>query len=165
MNLILIPLMTALLGWLIAWLFIKLIFMNWKGGLATLVAKIEIEKLISAETSLAQFESTLPYIDAQLDTFFKHKLSEKMPMIAMFIGDKTITQLKEVFIEELKAIFPNLIQQFALTAKNNFFKKLQQKWKPILEPALLKATKQYRILAFVIGLIWGILLVMLTHLL
>lgn len=163
MNWILIPLMTAILGWLIAWLFVKLVFINWNGGLAKLIASIKIEKIITAETSSKQFDSVLPYIDAELDDFFKNKLGDKMPMIAMFIGDKTVAQLKSVFMEELKLIFPNLIQQFAQTAKDDFAKQLQQKWRPILEPALLHKTRNYRTLAFIIGFVWGILILKLTH--
>ncbi len=165
MNLILIPLMTAILGWLVAWLFVKLIFSNWNGGLTNMIESIKVENFITAESSLNQFDLVLPFIDAQLEDFFKNKLGEKMPMIAMFVGDKTVAQLKAVFIEELKVLFPNLIQQFAANAKHDFAKNLQLKWKPILEPALLKATRKYRIGAFAIGLVWGILILMLSYLL
>ena len=165
MNLILIPLMTAILGWLIAWLFVKLVFINWNGGLAKLIDSIKIEEIITAESSSIQFNSVLPYIDARLDDFFKNKLGDKMPMIAMFIGEKTVAQLKSVFMEELSLLYPSLMKQIAQSAKDDFSKQLQQKWRPILEPALFHKTRNYRILAFIIGMVWGIIILMLTHLL
>ena len=33
-------------------------------------------------------------------------------MIAMFIGEKTISQLKAVFMQELKELFPVILQQY-----------------------------------------------------
>jgi uncharacterized membrane protein YheB (UPF0754 family) len=35
-----------------------------------------------------------------------------MPMIAMFIGDKTIAQLKAVFMQELEALFPVIMKNY-----------------------------------------------------
>jgi len=35
-----------------------------------------------------------------------------MPMVSMFIGEKTIQQLKAVFMEELKLLFPSLIGNY-----------------------------------------------------
>jgi hypothetical protein len=81
----------------------------------------------------------------------------------MFIGDKTIEQLKEVFVEELRDIFPSLIQHLAAKTKDDFSEQLTTKWKPILEARLLKTTRSYRIIAFSIGLVWGILILILTH--
>ena len=35
-----------------------------------------------------------------------------MPMVAMFIGDKTIAQFKAVFMEEMEALLPIFIQSY-----------------------------------------------------
>ncbi len=163
MDYILIPLLSAFLAWFIAWFFVKAIFMNWNKGLTQQIEAFDIEHKLSSETTKAQFESVLPFIDEQLDQFFKHKLSEKMPIVSMFIGDKTVNQLKTVFIEELQILFPELVKKFATSAKEDFAHNLQKKWKPILEPALLKATRKYRLLAIFIGLIWGVLILLLTN--
>ena len=55
----------------------------------------------------------MPLVEEQIDHFLRIKLGEQMPMISMFIGDKTIQQLKNIFMEELTTLFPNLINQYA----------------------------------------------------
>ncbi len=61
----------------------------------------------------ANFEKVRPLIEEHIDDFLRNKLKEQMPMISMFIGDKTITSLKEVFIKEIEQLFPRVIGQFA----------------------------------------------------
>jgi len=163
MNLFMIPLMTGLLGWLITWLFVKLIFWPNHAGIKKLLGQLDISLIINKENSKQQFEAILPTIDQQLNDFFTHKLGAKLPMVSMFIGDKTIEQLKEVFVEELREIFPYLIQHLAAKTKNDFSENLSTKWRPLLESSLLKATRIYRIIAFSIGIVWGILILILTH--
>ncbi len=163
MSLIIIPLMTAILAWFIAWLFVKLIFWPNNAGILNLLQKIDIEKIVNKENSAQQFEAILPAIDLQLNEFFTHKLSQKMPMISMFIGEKTIVQLKAVFVEELREIFPSLIQQMVNKTKNDFSLNLSSKWGSIMAAALFKWTRKFRFIAFSIGLAWGILIVILTH--
>ena len=165
MNLIIVPLMSAILGWLVAWLFIKAIFISWEGGLSKMISTIEIDKMITKEMSLQQFDSALPIIDEQLDQFFKQRLGEKMPMISMFIGDKTVNELKTVFMDELKSLFPSLVHQFLFKAQQDFANTISNKWRPILEPKLLKATRKLRIIASILGLLWGIITILLIHLL
>jgi uncharacterized membrane protein YheB (UPF0754 family) len=70
----------------------------------------EIEKNI---TDPKHFESIRPMADEQIENFLRHKLKEVFPMIGMFIGDKTINQLKEVFMAELQTLFPAAIKMYA----------------------------------------------------
>ncbi len=163
MHLLIIPLMTALLAWFIAWFFIKALFINWSQGLQKQIASLQLNQLISKNAMDTQFEAVLPYIDEQLDHFFTTKLGEKMPIVSMFIGDKTVAQLKSVFLEELQLLFPELVGKLAENSKADFAQNLHKKWKPILEPTLLKATRTYRILAFIFGLAWGFLIQAITH--
>ncbi|MEN9701781.1 MAG: hypothetical protein RIR55_1107 [Bacteroidota bacterium] len=165
MILILIPIMSAILGWFIAWLFIKILFAPWNNSLKNFIQNLQIETIVPASSSKAQIEAILPLIDEKFDQFFKHKIGEKMPMISMFIGDKTVAQLKSIFLEELQLIFPDVLNQFLNNAKDDFSKNISSKWRLILEPILLKATKKYRFIAFTIGLIWGIITLLLIHLL
>ena len=76
-------------------------------------------------------------------------------MIAMFIGDKTIQQLKEVFIEELQNMFPDLLQAFGKNIQETIVDQFEQKSLPIIEQGLLKATAPLRKLAIAFGIIWG----------
>jgi uncharacterized membrane protein YheB (UPF0754 family) len=48
-----------------------------------------------------------------MDDFLRNKLNQQMPMIGMFIGDKTIGTLKTIFIQEIETLFPQVMQQFA----------------------------------------------------
>jgi hypothetical protein len=82
----------------------------------------------------------------------------------MFIGDKTVAQLKSIFLDELQLIFPTVLNQYINNVKVDFAKNISSKWRFILEPILLKATRKYRIIAFTIGLIWGIITLLLIHL-
>ena len=163
MHFLFIPIMTALFGWMVAWLFVKALFINWEGGLSQYISTLKIEQLITPEVSLKQFDLLLPTLDKHLDDFFNNKLTQKMPMIAMFIGNKTIEQLKEVFIEELKLMFPELVQKLLNGSIKEFESALQQKWKKSLEISLLKATRKIRIAAFILGFLWGILLLLLNN--
>ena len=160
MQFLIIPIMTAIFGWIIAWLFVKVLFLNWKGGLNQSIVNLNIDQFITNEASLKQFDLLMPTLDKHLDDFFNHKLTQKMPIIAMFIGNKTIDQLKEVFIEELKLMFPELIQKL-LKGSVKEMETLDQKWIKTLESALFKATSKIRIAAFVLGFLWGILLFLL----
>ncbi len=74
------------------------------------------EKLAGPES----FEKIRPVVEEQIDDFLRNKLKSQMPMIAMFIGDKTIESLKKVFMTELERIFPMVIGQYA----NNFLQDL-----------------------------------------
>jgi|688.fasta_scaffold419823_1 uncharacterized membrane protein YheB (UPF0754 family) len=170
-SLLLIPIMTGFLGWFLAWLFVKSLFFpyqtitignyKWNAGLKHLINKFPIEQIFPADNS--NFDAVLPFIDAKLDDFFKRKLSEKLPIISMFIGDKTIHQLKEVFIEELKQLFPELVVNLVANSKAQLLNNLEQKWRPIIEPTLLLGTKNLRWIAFVIGFMWGVLILLIIH--
>jgi hypothetical protein len=81
-----------------------------------------------------------------------------MPIISMFIGDKTIAQLKEVFLEELAQIFPSLLSEFTQTTASAFLLNIETKWSRKLETYLLKATQKIRIIAFLFGFIWGLII-------
>jgi len=163
MHFLLIPIMTALFGWLVAWLFVKALFINWEDGLSQYISTLNIEQLITPEVSLKQFDLLLPTLDKHLDDFFNNKLTQKMPMIAMFIGNKTIDQLKEVFIEELKLMFPELVQKLLSGSIKELESALHQKWKKSIEISLLKATRKIRIAAFILGFLWGILVLLLNN--
>jgi uncharacterized membrane protein YheB (UPF0754 family) len=163
--------MTGFLGWFLAWLFVKSLFFpyqtitignyKWNAGLKHLINKFPIEQIFPADNS--NFDAVLLFIDAKLDDFFKRKLSEKLPIISMFIGDKTIHQLKEVFIEELKQLFPELVVNLVANSKAQLLNNLEQKWRPIIEPTLLLGTKNLRWIAFVIGFMWGVLILLIIH--
>ena len=69
----------------------------------------EIEQKITSPENL---EKLKPEIEAHIDNFLGHKLKEVFPMLSMFIGDKTITQLKAAFLLELESLFPVLMKGY-----------------------------------------------------
>jgi uncharacterized membrane protein YheB (UPF0754 family) len=77
----------------------------------------EIENKI---TNPANVEKIMPHIEQHIDNFLRVKLAEQMPMISMFIGEKTIAQLKGVFTEELKNLFPVIMQNYIGNLKTDF---------------------------------------------
>lgn len=59
------------------------------------------------------FESIRPVVESHMDDFLRHKLKEKMPMVGMLIGDRTIQDLKTIFIQEIEELFPRVMNTFA----------------------------------------------------
>ncbi|MBA4168099.1 MAG: hypothetical protein H0X41_11270 [Chitinophagaceae bacterium] len=66
------------------------------------------------------FENIRPLIEGHIDEFLRHKLGKEMPMIGMFIGDKTIAQLKGIFMKELEEIFPLVMDRYISDLSQNF---------------------------------------------
>lgn len=58
-------------------------------------------------------QSVLPVVETHIDHFLNEKLKTEMPMVSMFIGNKTTDKLKEVFMREIELIFPKVIGHFA----------------------------------------------------
>jgi uncharacterized membrane protein YheB (UPF0754 family) len=69
----------------------------------------DIEKTIADPENVKRI---LPMIDEHIDNFLRNKLKETMPMISMFIGEKTIMQLKGVFMAELEELFPVVMRSY-----------------------------------------------------
>lgn len=130
MNLYLLLLLIfigTLTGWLVMSLGLWLLFKSIpkrKAALDAELSKYIAERFISYEeieqklVKPESFQKILPSIEAHIDDFLRHKLGKSMPMLSMFIGDKTISQLKAVFMQELEELFP--------TVMKNYFGRLQQ---------------------------------------
>ena len=174
MHAIVISLLSGCLAWFISWLYIKLLFFpktpirlgkhQWESALYQIVKELPIDRLLE-QNKTSSFTTLLPFIDQNLDSFFNERLVQKMPVISMFIGEKTITQLKEVFIEELRTLFPDLINQLAKHIQQDFLSTLSAKWAPVLETNMYKATQKLRIISFLVGCLWGwVIYLILIHL-
>ena len=118
----LIPILSAILGWCMNSLAIQLFFKKLlpakqpeiaaKIGSAagtTLFSFADLEAKVAEGEALKKI---MPTIEKHIDEFLRHKLSKEMPMISMFIGDKTISQLKGIFMNELEEIFPATIKTY-----------------------------------------------------
>jgi uncharacterized membrane protein YheB (UPF0754 family) len=131
-----IPLISAFIGYFTNWVAIKMLFhpkepirvlgLTFQGifpkrqqqfgeKLGKLVSSEflsfgDIEKKISDPHNL---DKLMPAVEIHIDHFLQHKLPQAFPMIAMFIGEKTIATLKTAFMEELTGLFPTLMQRYA----------------------------------------------------
>jgi uncharacterized membrane protein YheB (UPF0754 family) len=76
----------------------------------------EIEQKVTDPENLQKLK---PEIEAHIDNFLSHKLKEVFPMLAMFIGEKTISQLKDAFLLELENLFPILMKGYMAKLQND----------------------------------------------
>lgn len=133
--LILIPLISAFIGWFTNWIAIKMLFhpkepkkilgitfhgifpkrqQQFAEKLGKLVSEellsfTEIEEKIVNPDNLPKM---MPLVEEKIDLFLREKLSIVFPMISMFIGQNTINQLKTVFMQELESMFPEIIGSY-----------------------------------------------------
>lgn len=123
-----IPLLTALIGWLIHSVaiifFLRNILPKKKNAIAQSLAKkaaLEFANFRGLEEKIndpSNLDNIMPEIETHIDHFLNEKLKKEMPVISMFIGNKTTDKLKEVFMKELKTLFPQIISRFAANLKS-----------------------------------------------
>jgi len=196
LQFILIPVISAFIGWFTNWIAIKMLFHPKEPkrilgitfhGIFPKRQKIFAEKLgkmISAEflsfedieqkiADPQNLQKLMPMIEGHVDNFLRNKLSDEMPFLSLFIGDKTIKSLKKVFMQELETLFPILMKSYAsqlqaeldlekiVTEKVSAFS--SDKLEDILYQIMSNEFRFVEILGGVIGFIIGILQVLLTY--
>jgi hypothetical protein len=159
----LIPILVGAFGWCLVWAITILPF-KWPYLADQWVGQIDLTKLIPELTENDPFKSMKPVINDKLDDFFRHKLSAKLPMISMFIGDKTIEELKAVFMEELALLFPLLISEFSAHLNRDLQLQWEQKFRIILQQKITQASMPFRWVALVLGAIWGLIIALILPL-
>lgn len=174
METFIIPIFTGIFGWFLIWLLAKSLFFpkkaiqiggfRWESGLIPLIQKFPIEFIMpNAIDSDANFKAMQPLIEEKLDFFFSNTIKEKLPMMSMFIGEKTVVQLKTVFLAELADIFPQIIDEFTKNAKNSLTHTNAVKLTDNLAPILMKSIQPIQRIALILGICWGSLIVILLH--
>jgi len=195
--LFIIPVISAFIGWITNWVAIKMLFhpreprkflgITFQGifpkrqqqfaeKLGKLVSNeflsfTDIEEKISSPENL---KKVMPLIEQHIDEFLRHKLSDEMPVISMFIGDKTINKMKGAFMKELELIFPKLMKQFAGNLKteldlehiviNKVSNFSSDKLEELLYQIMSKEFRFVEIIGAVIGFIIGIVQIIITQL-
>ena len=195
MILYLIPIISAFIGWFTNWIAIKMLFhpkepvrflgMTFQGifpkrqqqfaiKLGSLVANelLHFDEIASKIKDPSRLKEVTPIIEAHLDTFLRVKIQQKMPMISMFIGDKTINQLKEGMMEEIELLLPEVLVRYTdslsqqidieriVTEKVSKFS--SDKLEEILVAIMSKEFRFVEILGGVVGFIIGVIQVLLT---
>jgi hypothetical protein len=163
MTFLFIPILVGAFGWCLVWA-LSIMPFKWPYLADKWVGQIDLAKLIPELTKKDPFEAMKPVINDKLDDFFRHKLSAKLPMISMFIGDKTIEDLKSVFMDELALLFPLLISEFSTHLNKDLQQQWQQKFRIILQQKIIKASLPFRWAAFVFGAIWGAMIALILPL-
>lgn len=196
-GLVLIPLISAFIGWFTNWIAIKMLFhpREPKKILGITLHGIfpkrqqqfaeKLGKLVSSELlSFGEIESRIinpenlkkimPLVEGHIDHFLRVKLAEQMPVISMFIGDKTITELKSVFIGELETLFPILMKNYMGTLQEQLdLEKIvtekvsgfsSDKLEQILNSIMSKEFRFVEIIGGVLGFVIGLLQILLTSL-
>ena len=195
--LILIPLISAFIGWVTNWVAIKMLFhprtpkkilgitfhgifpkrqQQFAEKLGRLVSAEflsfeDIEQKISNPENLKQ---VMPMIENHIDNFLRYRLKDEMPVISMFIGDKTISTLKTAFMKEIETLFPQVMKQYAANLKNELdleqivIEKVSNFSSDKLEEVLYQImSKEFRfveIIGAVIGFIIGLVQILITQL-
>src|ERR1700743_435345 len=137
-----IPFISAFIHWLTIWMALKLlfhprnpkkilgftlhgVFPKRQRQIAESLGRIvghellsfgDIEQLITNPDNVKRI---LPLAEEHIDHFLREKLKESMPMISMFIGEKTIVQLKTVFMKELEELFPVIMKNYVANLRND----------------------------------------------
>jgi uncharacterized membrane protein YheB (UPF0754 family) len=139
---IIIPVTSALIGYISNRLLIKMLFHPLKpiripgytvqgifpkrqqqlaqtlGALASkeLLSFTDLEEKITSPDSIKKI---MPVAEVYIDDFLRNKLKEAFPMIGMLIGDRTINTLKEIFMNELETIFPVIMKEYLQHLQND----------------------------------------------
>lgn len=197
--LIMIPIAGAFLGWILTAALIKMLFhprwpkrflgLGLQGYIpknrAILTDKIaagiskgdffSIDEIAAKVSNPENFQQIMPMAAQHIDEFLRLKLPKAMPMISMFIGDRTINQLKTVFMDELEQLFPQIMQSYIgnLKSEINIEQLIRNKINQIptekMEQWLMIAMKkQVRLICLLgagIGLVTGIFQILLMFLL
>jgi len=194
---ILIPLISAFIGWITNWIAIKMLFHPRKPvrflgisiqgifpkrqqQFAQKLGKMVSEQLLSFSdieskiTSTGNIEKILPVVEGHVDDFLRRTLSDEFPVISMFIGDKTIQHLKEVFMNKLKEIFPPTLKSYMQTLRQDLdlerivTEKVagfsSDELEKILYQIMSKEFRFVEIVGGVVGFIIGLIQVLLTSL-
>ena len=162
-----LSLFTALFAWTLPLIWIKILFYpknpiriggkTWQAPIQKWIHHINFNEIFPPESQGKQLDQLMPFIDTKLDDFFRNKLPQKMPIVSMFVGDKTISQLKGVFLDELNELFPGLIVLFT----ENIQKEMRTKWMEgstkTIENNIKKQIKPLQWAGLVMGFAWGVL--------
>jgi uncharacterized membrane protein YheB (UPF0754 family) len=194
--LIIIPLISAFIGWVTNWVAIKMLFhprqpkkilgVTFHGIFPKRQKQFaeKLGKLVSAEflsfddieqkiSNPENLKKIMPMIENHVDDFLRNKLGNEMPVISMFIGDKTINKLKESFMKEIEILFPLVMKKYAANLKDELdLEKIviekvsgfsSDKLEEVLQQIMSKEFRFVEIIGAVIGFIIGLVQVLITQ--
>ena len=139
--LIIIPLISAFIGWVTNWVAIKMFFIhgNQKKYLGITFHGIfpkrqqqfaeKLGKLVSAEflsfddieekiSNPDNLKKIMPMIENHIDDFLRNRLVTEMPLSVCLSAIKRSVKLKESFMKEIEILFPQVMKQYAANLKD-----------------------------------------------
>lgn len=191
----LLPFISAFIGWFTNWIAIKMlfhprepkrilgltlhgIFPKRQKQFAEKLGKLVSEQLLSFDdieekiVNPENLKKIMPHIEGHIDHFLRVKLAAQMPVISMFIGDKTITELKTVFTAELETLFPVIMKNYMgslqeqLDLEKIVVEKVSgfssDKLEEILNDIMSKEFRFVEIIGGVLGFLIGLLQILIT---
>lgn len=195
--LFLIPIISAFIGWVTNWVAIKMLFhprqpkkilgVTFHGIFPKRQQQFaeKLGKLVSAEflsfddieqkiSNPENLKKVMPMIETHVDDFLRNRLKDEMPVISMFIGDKTIDNLKKLFMQEIEILFPQVMKQYAANLKSELdleqiviqkvSKFSSDKLEEVLYQIMSKEFRFVEIIGAVIGFIIGLIQIFITQL-
>ena len=193
--LFLIPFIAAFIGWLTNRLAIKMlfhprepkrilgftiqgVFPKRQKRLAEKFGKLVSKEFLSFEeieqkiSDPEKLKPIMPMIENHVDDFLRNRISNEMPFLSMFIGEKTIGSLKTTFMKEIELLFPQVLKQFAGNIKaeldleaivtNKVTAFSSDKLEEILFQIMSKEFRFVEVIGAIIGFIIGLLQVAIT---
>ena len=193
-----IPFISAFIHWLTIWMALKLlfhprhpkkilgftlhgVFPKRQRQIAESLGRIVGQELFSfgdIEQTITHPDNVrriLPLAEEHIDHFLRVKLKETMPMISMFIGEKTIGQLKTVFMNELEELFPVIMKNYVANLRHDLdlerivVEKIAgfsaDRLESLLNEFLTKEFRFVEIIGAALGFLIGLLQIALTFLL
>lgn len=145
-------LVSGFVGWLVAYWFTTRVISGIvlkKNSLAAGIGRfaaqhIRLDGLQDKLSDTGLLDTAMPTIEKHIDEFLEVKLKEEIPMIGMFIGNKTTDKLKAVFIKQLQALFPEIMQQLGskLSASLDIEQLVSEKMKALPDTELNQLLQQ-----------------------
>ncbi len=176
-----IPLISALIGWIFNSIiyshFVNRYLPGKKMTIAALIAEkaehlLPLSKIEEKIGDPALVEKAMPMIESHIDEFLTVKLPQEIPMLAMFVGNKTTDKIKEVFITQLRALFPKVMGTLVNDFKGslNIKQAVETEFAKIDMAALLKeklsgTSQKFAFAGLLLGLLTGMLNLFLFYIL
>jgi uncharacterized membrane protein YheB (UPF0754 family) len=84
---------------------------------ATAASHVPFDALTEKLTNPELVARLHPIIETHIDKFLREKLSVELPMISMFIGDKTIDKVKTALMKEIDDLLPQVLLNYTSNLK------------------------------------------------
>ncbi len=191
----LIPFISAFIGWFtnfiaikmlfhprepkkILWFTLQGIFPKRQRQFAEKLGKLVSEELLSFSdieekiTHPNNVTKIMPQVEEHIDQFLRVKLPQQMPIISMFIGEKTINEMKAVFLSELETLFPVIMKRYMTNLQSELdLEKIviekvsnfsSDKLEEVLTSIMSKEFRFVEIIGGILGFLIGLLQVIIT---